>query len=126
LLSLGSTFLVPSGPGEQLHLHVVCIGPQAVPDMRLLVPFSSIKEKTFFDTACVIEAGEHEFIVKRSFVAYRHAQQRSAAKVLDCLAKGVFAPKPDLRRDVFARVIEGFRLSDFAAPWALKMLTSAT
>lgn len=122
MVARGDTFLVPSGPGEYLHLHVICTGPRLIPDMRLLVPVSSIKEGAFHDPACVIEAGEHEFITKRSFVAYRHAQERSASKIDACLASGVFVAKPPMTADLLARILAGFAQSDFAAPWALRCL----
>jgi hypothetical protein len=92
--------------------------------MRLLAPISSIKEGVFYDSACTIEAGEHEFITKRSFVAYRHAQPRSASKIDGCLQAGVFIAKPAISAGLMDRIMAGFVVSDFTAPWVLKMLGS--
>lgn len=118
----GDTFLVPSGPEDYLHLHIVCSGEATAPDMRLLVPVSSIKHGQFFDPTCIIEAGRHGFIRKDSYVAYRHAMPRSAGKIEQNIQSGVFVAKAPLDADLLERVVNGFFISDFSAPWVLDFL----
>tara|TARA_R110002073_G_scaffold332202_1_gene517802 strand:- start:32 stop:418 length:387 start_codon:yes stop_codon:yes gene_type:complete len=119
MVEFGGTFLVPSGPADYLHLHVIATPNIDAPDMRLLVPISSIKPDSFFDETCIIETGEHEFITKRSYVAYRHIQQRSASKISACLQSGEFILKPNLQQHVLARLVTGISTSLFTAPWVL-------
>lgn len=88
--------------------------------MRLLIPISSTKPNAFFDPTCVIEVGEHPFITKQSFVAYRHIQERSASKIEKCLEQGEFVLKPDCSKQLLQRILEGIDRSNFTAPWVLK------
>lgn len=64
-----ASFLVPSGPKDLLHLHVVLTNGDA-DGFHLVATVGSIKEGMNYDPACVIEPGEHSFITVRSFVIY--------------------------------------------------------
>jgi len=119
MLAIGTAFLVPSGPAEFLHLNVVGTGPIEPPDMRLLIPISSIKDGVFYDQTCVLDVGEHPFITKPSFVFYRHIQQRSAAKISKCLENGDFIAKDCASDLLIAKIITGIPKSNFTAPWVL-------
>lgn len=118
----GNAFLIPSGPQDYLHLHIVCSHGGGVPDQRVLVSISSIKDGKFFDPTCIVEAGEHTFVNKKSFVEYRHTQERSALKIVACINNGGYVPKADISPDLLERVIKGFYKSDFTAPWVLSLL----
>ena len=119
MLKAGASFLIPSGPGDFLHLFVVCSEEQAPPDMRILVPISSKKPGVYFDPACEIIAEEHEFVTRDSFVHYRHIQQRSSSKIVSCLENGSYIPKPDVSEELLERIRCGINLSDFVEPWVM-------
>jgi len=122
MLTQGAAFLVPSGPAEFLHLHVVASAPRPAPDFRLLVPISSKKQGRFHDPACEIAAGEHPFIVKDSFVLYKEIQKRSASKIMACLQNGEFVLKEPIRDALLERILAGLKISDFTAPWVFEYL----
>ncbi len=122
MLAQGTTFLVPSGPAEFLHLHVVASGPRAHPDFRLLIPITSKKAGRFHDPACEILAGEHSFITKDSYVLYREIQKRSASKVVACIENGEFVLKDPVSQDLLTRILAGVGISDFTAPWVREFL----
>lgn len=119
---LGTAFLVPSGPRDYLHLHVVCNDGGNTPDWRILVSISSIKDHKFHDPSCEIEAGEHPFISRRSFVEYRHAQQRSAEQIKRCLETGAYVAKEPVSQELLDRIVAGFSVSDFTDPWVLEII----
>lgn len=118
----GNTFLIPSGPSDLMHLFIVCSGPSDPPDFRLIVSISSIKKGKFHDPTCILEAGEHEFVTAPSFVAYRHAGQRTSGQIQRCIASGEFVPRADLGMKVLQRVMSGFDDSDFTEPWVFDFL----
>ncbi|WP_372993072.1 hypothetical protein [Sulfitobacter sp.] len=119
MLAIGTAFLVPSGPAEYLHLNIVGTAQIEPPDMRLLIPISSIKDGVFHDQTCVLDVGEHPFITKPSFVFYRHIQQRSATKISMCLENGDFIAKDSASEALIAKIIAGIPASNFTAPWVL-------
>lgn len=118
----GNTFLVPSGPRNLDHLFIVCSGPSAPPDHRLIVSISSIKEDKFNDPTYELEVGAHEFVTRPSFVAYRHAEQRTSGHIEGCILSGAFTARADLDAKVLERVMSGFHKSDFTAPWVFGFL----
>jgi hypothetical protein len=79
---------------------------------------SSIKEGVRHDNACELEAGEHEFIVKRSFVSYRQPYKLSNTVIIKCVTGWLYKPKADLDEKVFERVCSGITLSRFTPRWA--------
>lgn len=121
-MNLGSCFLYPSGPQNKLHLSVVCSNQVATPDMRLLVNITTLRGLKSDDYTCIVETNEHPFVTHRSYVAYRHATLRSVNKINGCIKSGLFVQKPDLDPAVLQRVLDGFKHSDFAAPWTLEYL----
>lgn len=121
-VSLGDTFLIPSGPSGS-HLFVVCTEEMANGD-RLLVSISSIRTGRFSDPTCVIVAGEHPFIKHHSYVAYGKVEQRDTAHILRCVECGVFIPRQPCSPELLRRIILGFRSSDFTRPWVLEILDS--
>jgi hypothetical protein len=69
VLRKGSAFLVPSGPRDLLHLHIVLTEADA-DGMHLVATVSSVKEGIEHDKTCVLPVGEHAFITKPSYVVY--------------------------------------------------------
>jgi hypothetical protein len=87
--------------------------------MRILVPISSKKADVFFDPACEVFAGEHDFITKDSFAHYKHMQQRSSSKIELCIGNGAYVGKPNVSTELLKRITDGIMLSDFVEPWVL-------
>jgi hypothetical protein len=87
--------------------------------MRILVPISSKKADVFFDPACEVFAGEHDFITKDSFAHYKHIQQRSSSKIELCIGNGAYVGKANVSTELLKRITDGIMLSDFVEPWVL-------
>jgi hypothetical protein len=122
LLEVGASFLIPSGPGDFLHLFVVCSSEKQLPDMRILVPISSIKSGVFFDPSCLVDVGEHDFIRMKSYAHYKHIQQRSSSKIISCLESGAYVSKGAVSQSLLAKLITGMLTSDFTEPWVYDLL----
>jgi len=76
----GQTFLAKTGSpsdASKMHLYVVLTEPVDTSTKKacmIWVPWSSVKEKRFHDATCILDIGDHPFIVKKTWVNY----QRSA------------------------------------------------
>jgi hypothetical protein len=112
------SLLVPSGPNNGMHLFVV-VTKMCANGMHLLLSISSIKDGKKYDNSCVLEAEEHEFIDRRSFVYYKMPEQRRASGLVKCVESGLFKPRENVSADVFDRICKGLERSDFTPPWAL-------
>lgn len=112
-----STLLMPSGP-EGYHLFIVMTNV-CKNDQFLLLPISSIKPKIKYDDTCTFKGGEHEFIKKPSFVAYRFAELRHRNNLQKCVESKVFIPKNDLGDVEFKRICDGVEASDYSRPWVI-------
>ena len=93
------------------HLNVVLHGVE--PDgLHLLAPISSVKEGRFTDRACVLEAGDHEFLKRESYVVYAKMHEIRTRHIVRMVVAKIYEPKGLLSGDVFARVVNGVFKSD--------------
>ncbi|WP_146172497.1 hypothetical protein [Mesorhizobium helmanticense] len=114
--------LIPSGPGEDgKHLYAILTNPCQNASC-LLVTVTSIKEGRFFDPACRIEPGEHEFITKPSYVEYRMSRILRCEQITKCVDGWYFTPKPAVSDDLINRMRQGVVDSNFTAKLVLKYL----
>lgn len=114
--------LIPSGPGDRLHLHAILTNP--CPDgQHLLASVTSIG-KSFHDPACVLRAGDHPFIEHDSYVLYRRMLRVQSPHLENCVNKGLFVEKDQFHPDVFQRICDGVAASRFA-PRGMKNYFSA-
>ena len=111
------TFLVPSGPGK--HLYII-MNAACADGMHIMYSVSSIKDGQAYDDTCMFKGGEHEFIVRPSYVYYRNPEQRSATTIVLCVERGLYVPKADLAQEHFDRIRAGIAKSPFTKPWAEK------
>ena len=109
------TLLIPSGSGDDgKHLYVVLTNPCDA-GQCLLVSWSRIKENRFFDPACRLEPGEHEFITQPTFVEYRLSRILSCDHIIKCVAGWYFTPKDDVSDEVCDRMRAGLEASEFTS-----------
>lgn len=108
-----ATLLIPSGsqPG-QLHLYVLLTN-SCKNSFNLLVNFTSIKEGCFYDNACIIQAGEHPFITKNSYIFYQGTRQDRSDHLIKCVEGWLFKPHDPLSDDLFDRVCAGIEKTKF-------------
>ena len=101
------TLLIPSGPSndpERMHLHVVCTDP--CPDgKQLLLPICSYVSPC--DLTCVLEAHEHTWLKKKSYVLYAKAEIVSCAAINLGIQEKKFIPKDDCNGQTFLKIKNG-------------------
>jgi hypothetical protein len=111
-----ASLLVPSGPPSDLdrkHLFVIITNPtlQNSEKCSLLVPFSSCKPGMYHDRACIINAGEHHFIRKLSFVIYSKARIECVDKLMRGVKGGILTPHEQVAEPLFKRICDGLTTS---------------
>ncbi len=117
------TVLIPSGPaqdGSQKHLHVVMCNP-TLAGMVLLVSITSCKN-TYDDTTCILQAGDHLFITKESYVFYRFAQTRLVQHLLDEIKNKNCSLKLPIDEEIFNKIRQGFYRSRFTKKFVFEYL----
>jgi hypothetical protein len=72
-MQLGDAFTFRSG-SDGHHLWVVLSDPTQNSTQVLIVNLTTWRGNKLDDPACVIEAGEHPWVVNNSYIAYRHAR----------------------------------------------------
>jgi hypothetical protein len=119
------TILIPSY--SKHHLHFVCSDPAFYPDKGkecvLLVNISSIKPNAPYDNTCVLECGDHPFIITPSFVYYKMAELYSVAGIQQQVLEGNYSVKEDCGDIVFGRILNGFTVSEDVKRKVLKFYT---
>lgn len=94
------------------HTWVVISEPAKDGDNVLLVNFSSVKPGVRFDQACVLEAGEHRCITKRTFVYYHFARVEPARELERKISCGeATSPYPPVSPEILKRIREGAAVS---------------
>ena len=108
-----AALLVPSGP-QGFHLFTVLTNACA-DGSHLLVSISSVRDGKFCDPACIVHAGEHEFIKQRSFVEYRRLTMTRGVLIAKNVDGGVYQAKPPVSDALFTRICAGMDETDFGA-----------
>lgn len=101
-----------------MHLKVVISEPDPE-GMVLVVSVTSAPATRRFDDSCILEAGSHEFIIRRSYVSYVHSVELNNVAILNEKFRDELVSKPDVTPDVLQRIQDGARASRFL-PRALK------
>ncbi len=116
----GCTLLIPSGTAfnpDGQHLFVVLTNPCGA-GQHLLVSISSVKPNRSYDPTCVLQAGEHPFLDRQSYVFYAKIQQRPGAGIISCVKSGLFIPKEDCDASVLKKICDGVTDSPMTPRWA--------
>ena len=109
----GATYLAPFNGVP--HLFVIMNDP-CVNRLCLIVMLTSVKDKRKHDTACIINAGEHQFVTKPTYVLYRLADYSLAAHIGKMVDKGYYMPWPDVKPALFQRICDGLYKSNESRP----------
>lgn len=118
-----ATLLIPSGPAQdpnRNHLFILLTDPVNNPDSGikfvLMVSLSSVKTGRYHDSTCLLYPGDHPFISSPSYIDYSRARIEDAAKVLNGVKQGLFAPKGTIDAGIFARICKGLLDSRHTTP----------
>lgn len=91
-LGVGDALLIPSGPDDHMFVILATANHGKAHETHLIANFSSVKTGIYFDPACVVDAGAHAFLTRRSFVAYKHARIELASDLAGRLRSGRYKP----------------------------------
>lgn len=105
-LQRGAAFLIPSGPNNQMHLHVI-LSEKCDQGMHLVASTSSIKDGMWHDQTTVLAAGEHKFITKPSFIAYQLLCTMPAAHIENMIARNYYKPQPPVTEELCKKIGDG-------------------
>ena len=110
----GQTFHIPSGP-KGSHLFILILGPVALPGyckqtQVVTAGITSLRENIPHDPTCIIEPGEHPFVVHESYIVYPRLRIDPASHVRTMLA-GVWKRDEDCSPVLLERIIRGVTLS---------------
>jgi hypothetical protein len=113
----GSSLLIPSGP-TGLHLFVLTLGPAVLPNYGndpkvLLVGASTVREGVPYDTACVLNDGEHSFIKHPSYIAYRYARLESVSHVNKMIETSTWHTHEECSVDLLKKIQSGIHISKY-------------
>lgn len=114
-----ATVLIPSGPTHDAlrkHLHIVLTDPTSTTGEVLIVSVCTIPSSNLYDSSCTLFPGEHQFISKHSYVAFRFSRIASAALLEAKVAAGEYVAKAPLSQQRFDDVVAGFLASPDVAP----------
>lgn len=115
--------LIRSGPG--MHLYVI-VTNRCRSGAHLLLSVSSVYENRHHDPACLIEAGEHEFINRQSYIVYSKPEQRPAGLITKLISSGAYERRDDVTHDLLARICVGVHASEFSRPWMIQYFEENT
>lgn len=112
------TLLIPSGTThdpDKKHLFVIC----ALNNDQALLATVSTWANDLCDSACILEAGDHPFLLAQSYILYRKCRIEKCETLSKGVESGILIPRQSFGDDVFSRICEGLQKSK-QIPWKLK------
>lgn len=97
--------------GSYGHTHVIVVSDGA--GNYLLTNWTTLKDISRCDAACILHAGEHPALKHDSYMYYAGSQCVSAEWLAERIRDGNFRIMERLQDDVYARVVEGAQRSRF-------------
>jgi len=110
-ISIGKTFLVPSGAAK--HLFFIILGPVDIEygqkQQFISVNATTIRDSIDYDGSCILNPGDHPFIKHKSYINYRYARTDTA----EHLKKMLLDAHDDCSHELLRRIIEGAKKSRY-------------
>lgn len=108
-VSPGDTF-IPLAPQRDGHLWVVISEP-TVQSRVAIVNFTTRRPPC--DDSCVVQPGEHSFIVRESILLYARARLQDLDALVSHLTAGFYVPREPVSKPLLRRIQEGAFVSEF-------------
>jgi len=114
----GQTYLAKTGSPTDIsksHLYAVLTEPVDTATRKgciVWVPWSSVKEKRFHDATCILDVGDHPFIIKKTWVNYQRAAIVTAEEIRKNLGRGLLTESDPLKDQVLDQMLKGLTASD--------------
>lgn len=107
----GGTLFIASGPSGD-HLFVIAFEPRHIEgygssEQALLVPVCTAYPGGKHDPACIVQAGEHGFVVHESYLDYRSSRIESVSHIRDRINDGTFREHAAVTEPLLHRVLQG-------------------
>lgn len=113
ICAAGSALLIPSGPSGN-HFYVVLNNPSDFDGYPLQSCISccvcTIRSGPY-DETCVVEPGEHKFIIATSYVAYRYSRIDASAHLRKLVKAQTAFPQEPVGSLLLARIRDGLKAS---------------
>ena len=74
------------------------------------------------DRSCVIEAGEHSYVTKKSLINFADARSCEAEKIDGALEQNIFKPHVKASDDLIKKIQEAFLKSSYTKPEDQKLV----
>lgn len=103
----------PAHDPERGHLFII-LTDSCSAGMNLLVPVCSAGSKP--DTTCLLGAGDHPFLKRKSFVAYHLLKTYLTVSLVEQEKRKLIRPMGLLEAKLFAIVCNGVEASRYSAP----------
>lgn len=105
----GECLLIDSGPSGK-HLFIILLVND---DQVLSVPICTLRDQARADPACLIQFGEHKFVVEESFIEYRNARLDRVDHLIKCVNELTFIPHTQASVELVNKAREGLKKSAF-------------
>ena len=114
LIKRGSTLHIRSGPRhdpERRHLHVVVIDADEAGNVVVVPVCSFDPDCDHHDATCVLEAHEHNYLTRPSFLLYQKARVSTVESIEAQIAQGNIARDADMNGQALLKVRNGVKNS---------------
>ncbi len=101
--------------GVGQHLNIIVSDPTQVPEKLLIVTATTLREGKFHDPSCVLNAGDHPFIIHKSYIAFQYAKTRPDKELDRLLASGSIILEEKISEEILRRIHIGAATSDHIA-----------
>lgn len=109
----GSTLLIPSGI-QGHHLFVVLTDPMNFygypPQSCISVSLCTIRS-TPYDSTCVVQPGEHPFVISPSYISYRHSRFDTDFHLKEMIKNHFGFPQEPTSTELLAKIYSGVHSS---------------
>lgn len=121
LLRIGSTFY---GGEYQKHLYIIISNPSDNSQKVVIVNISSWRDKAIElnDSSCIVNDGEHPFLIHKSYAVYRKARCTTLEHLRAGIEKGLLIPKEDCSKEFLEKILDGAANSMFTPIEILNIL----
>ena len=117
----GDCFTFRSG-SDGFHLWVVVSDPAQNSNDVLVVNLTTVRGGRFEDLSCVFEAGEHEWLSTKSFVAFRYARVYSLSHLVRLIHSKVLRAYDPFPIPLLQRIFAGASFSPYLEMGYLELL----
>lgn len=113
-IQVGVCLFVPSGPRGE-HLFAIICGPKNIASATrpewLSASICSVKPGLPFDNSCVLQVGDHPFLIRQSYVSYSQLRVDFEDDLKQKIASGYFHATNNASPSLIAKMLKGMGVS---------------